>query len=36
MEDKQVALRRRNGDNPGAMSVDDFLAIALDEIERKV
>jgi threonyl-tRNA synthetase len=36
LEDSQVALRRRSGENPGAMSVDDFLALALDEIERKV
>ena len=27
MEDGQVALRRRNGDNPGAMGVDDFIAL---------
>lgn len=36
MEDGQVALRRRSGENPGAMSVDEFIALALDEIERKV
>ncbi|MCK9245630.1 MAG: threonine--tRNA ligase [Anaerolineaceae bacterium] len=36
LEDGQVALRRRSGENPGAMNVDDFLALALDEIERKV
>ena len=36
MEDGQVALRRRNGDNPGAMSVDDFIALAMDEIEKKI
>lgn len=36
VEEGQVALRHRNGDNPGAMSVDDFIALALDEIERKV
>ena len=36
MEEGQVALRRRNGENPGAMSVDDFVALALDEIERKI
>ena len=36
MEDSQVALRRRSGENPGAMSVDAFIALALDEIERKV
>jgi threonyl-tRNA synthetase len=36
MEDSQVALRRRSGENPGAMSVDAFIALALDEIERKI
>ncbi|MBP7213026.1 MAG: threonine--tRNA ligase [Anaerolineaceae bacterium] len=36
MEEGQVALRRRNGDNPGAMSVEDFIALALDEIEKKI
>jgi len=36
MEDGQVALRRRSGENPGAMSVDEFIILALDEIERKV
>jgi len=36
MEDGQVALRRRSGENPGPMSVDEFTALALDEIERKV
>ncbi len=36
MEEEQVALRRRNGENPGAMRVDDFAALALDEIERKI
>ena len=36
MEDGQVALRRRSGENPGAMSVDEFIALALDEIERKI
>ncbi len=24
------------GDNPGAMSVEDFIALALDEIEKKI
>ncbi len=36
MDDGQVALRRRSGENPGAMSVDEFIALALDEIERKI
>ncbi|MBI3158255.1 MAG: threonine--tRNA ligase [Chloroflexi bacterium] len=34
MEAGQVALRLRNGDNPGAMSLDDFLAIARKDIEE--
>ena len=34
MEEGQVALRR-SGENPGAMSVDAFLALALDEIVQK-
>ncbi len=33
MENGQVALRLRNGENPGAMSVDDFLTRANREIE---
>jgi len=36
MEDGQVALRRRSGENPGAMSVDAFLELALREIAEKV
>ncbi|MEN6482049.1 MAG: His/Gly/Thr/Pro-type tRNA ligase C-terminal domain-containing protein, partial [Anaerolineaceae bacterium] len=36
MEAGQVALRRRSGENPGAMPVDDFLALALREIADKV
>jgi threonyl-tRNA synthetase len=36
MEAGQVALRKRGGENPGAMSVDDFLALAKDEIEKKI
>jgi threonyl-tRNA synthetase len=36
MEEGQVALRRRSGENPGAMSVDAFLALALDEIAQKI
>jgi len=31
-----VALRRRNGENPGAMSVEDFLALALKEFAEKI
>ncbi|MEA4812528.1 MAG: threonine--tRNA ligase [Anaerolineaceae bacterium] len=36
MEAGQVALRRRSGENPGAMSVDDFLGLALREVAEKV
>ena len=36
MEEGQVALRRRSGENPGPMSVDAFLALALDEIAQKI
>ncbi|HMN13399.1 MAG TPA: threonine--tRNA ligase [Bellilinea sp.] len=36
MEAGQVALRRRNGENPGAMSVEDFLALARQEIAEKI
>jgi len=32
IESKQVALRLRNGDNPGPMSVEDFLSRASKEI----
>lgn len=34
MEAGQVAPRLRNGDNPGAMSVEQFLAIARKDIEE--
>jgi threonyl-tRNA synthetase len=33
MDNKQVALRLRNGENPGAMSVADFLIRAKKDIE---
>jgi len=36
MEDRQVALRRRSGENLGAMDVDAFLALALQEIADKI
>ena len=36
VENGQVSLRKRSGENPGAMSVDDFLALAQDEIEKLV
>ncbi len=36
MEANQVALRRRNGENPGAMGADEFLSLALREVAEKV
>ena len=35
-ESGQVALRLRSGDNPGAMSVEDFIACAKQEIADHV
>jgi threonyl-tRNA synthetase len=36
MENNQVALRMRNGDNPGAISLDAFLQQAEEEISKKL
>jgi len=36
VEAGQVALRLRSGDNPGAMPLDDFIALAKQEIEAHV
>jgi threonyl-tRNA synthetase len=36
MENNEVALRLRSGENPGAVSLEAFIAQALDEIERKI
>jgi len=36
VEERQVALRSRNGENPGPMLVADFVVRAKDEIARKV
>ena len=36
LEQGQVALRLRSGENPGAMPVEDFLEIARREIKEKV
>ena len=36
MEANQVALRRRNGENPGAMGTDEFLSLALREVAEKI
>ncbi|OPZ07678.1 MAG: Threonine--tRNA ligase [candidate division BRC1 bacterium ADurb.BinA292] len=35
MEAGQVALRRRNGENPGPMPVEAFLELAKQEIAEK-
>jgi threonyl-tRNA synthetase len=32
----EVALRLRNGDNPGPMALEKFIALALDEVEKKL
>lgn len=34
VDSSQVALRLRNGENPGAISVEQFLRLAQDEIKR--
>jgi threonyl-tRNA synthetase len=36
VEAQKVALRMRSGENPGAMSLEDFVAIAQQEIEEGV
>jgi len=36
METEQVALRRRNGENPGPMPVEAFLEQAKQEITDKI
>ena len=36
MEAGQVALRKRSGENPGAMAVGEFLHLAKEEIEQKI
>lgn len=36
MEDKAVALRLRSGENPGAMSIEDFIAYAKKQVEEKI
>jgi len=36
MEQGQVALRKRNGENPGPMLLADFMAMAKEEVEKKV
>jgi len=36
VENRQVALRLRNGENPGPMAVAEFLDRAKDEVARKI
>jgi len=36
MEEGSVALRKRNGENPGAMPVPEFIMLADEEIAKKV
>ncbi len=36
MEEGTVALRKRAGENPGAMPIDEFIALAKQEIAQKV
>ena len=36
MEQGQVALRKRNGENPGPMLLADFMAMAKEEVDKKV
>jgi threonyl-tRNA synthetase len=35
-EEHKVALRKRAGENPGAMSVEEFIALATAEIAQKI
>ena len=35
MTNNQVSLRTRNGENPGALSIDAFLERALKDIDAK-
>ena len=36
MENQQISLRLRNGENPGAQTLDDFLSRADQDIEAKI
>jgi len=36
MEEGQVALRKRNGENPGAIPLEDFLSLAKRDIDEKI
>ena len=35
-EDKAVSLRMRSGENPGAMSVDEFIALVKKQVAEKI
>ena len=35
-EEGKVALRLRNGENPGPMPVSEFVAVAREEIAKKI
>jgi threonyl-tRNA synthetase len=35
MENDQVALRLRSGENPGAIALNTFVEMALNEINKK-
>lgn len=34
IEEQKVAVRRRNGDNPGPISIDEFIKISIDAVEK--
>ncbi|MHC1771585.1 MAG: threonine--tRNA ligase [Flexilinea sp.] len=36
MENKEVALRKRSGENPGAMKLEDFIALCKAEVSQKI
>ncbi|HOG22801.1 MAG TPA: threonine--tRNA ligase [Flexilinea sp.] len=36
MENQQVSLRKRSGEDLGAMPVADFISLAIDEVEKKI
>ena len=36
MENQQVSLRKRSGEDLGAMPVADFISLATDEVEKKI
>ena len=36
MENGEVALRKRSGENPGPMKINEFVALCKDEVARKI